>query len=73
MNKPQGNGETTCIICNSNFGILGATPRICSFCIKNVCTTCSVDALSASKQTTISLCKICAEYRDVRNFLAFIF
>jgi hypothetical protein len=34
MNRPQGNGETTCIICNSNFGILGATPRICNDCLK---------------------------------------
>jgi len=64
MNRPQGNGETTCLICNTNFGILSSTPRICSDCFKNVCTTCSVDALSSSKQTTIWLCKICAEYRD---------
>jgi flagellar motor protein MotB len=34
MNRPQGNGETTCLICNSNFGILGATPRICNDCLK---------------------------------------
>lgn len=64
MNRPQGNGETSCLICNSFFGILSSTPRICSDCFKNVCSTCSVDALSSSKQTTIWLCKICAEYRD---------
>jgi len=64
MNRPLGNGESTCLICNSNFGILGATPRICSDCLKNVCTTCSIDSLSSCKQTTIWLCKICAEYRD---------
>lgn len=34
MNKPQGNGETSCFICNSNFGILGASPRICNDCLK---------------------------------------
>lgn len=64
MNRPQGNGETTCYICNCNFGILGATPRICSDCLKNVCQTCSIDSLSLNKQSTIWLCRICAEYRD---------
>ena len=34
MNRPQGNGETTCLICNCNFGLLGATPRICNDCLK---------------------------------------
>jgi hypothetical protein len=65
MNRPLGNGETTCYICNYSFGILSGTPRICNDCLKHVCMTCSIDALSSSKNSTIWLCKICAEYRDV--------
>ena len=65
MNRPQGNGETTCLICNCNFGLLGATPRICNDCLKNCCISCCIDTLATNKQATIWLCKICAEYRDV--------
>ena len=65
MNRPLGNGESSCYICNYAFGILSGSPRICNDCLKQVCMTCSIDALSSSKQSTIWLCKICAEYRDV--------
>lgn len=34
MNRPQGNGDTECLICNCNFGLLAANPRICSNCLK---------------------------------------
>jgi hypothetical protein len=65
LNRPQGNGDTTCLICNCNFGIMGGTPRICAYCVKNVCHTCSIDAFSATKQSTFWLCKICGEYKDL--------
>ena len=65
MNRPLGNGETNCYICNYSFGILSGSPRICNDCLKHVCMTCSIDTLSSSKQSTIWLCKICAEYRDL--------
>ena len=35
---------------------------------KNVCTTCAVDTFSSTKQTTLWLCKICGEYKDVNEF-----
>ena len=34
MNRPQGNGDTECLICNCNFGLLAANPRICNNCLK---------------------------------------
>lgn len=65
-NKPLGNGKTNCLICNCNFGILESSPKICSDCMKNVCTTCSIETypVASSRQNQIHLCKICSEYRE---------
>ncbi len=68
INKPLGNGKTNCFICNCNFGILESSPKICSDCLKNVCSTCSIDTVSleavGSRAATIYFCKICSEYRE---------
>ena len=35
LNKPLGDGNTHCLICNCNFGILAAgNSRICNHCLK---------------------------------------
>lgn len=70
FNKPQGNGESTCLICNCIFGLITTlTPRICDSCLKNVCLSCSVESLSLNKPShLIRLCRICSEYRDVFFF-----
>ena len=45
-NKPLGNGRTSCLVCNSSFGVLEATPRICGDCVRKVCATCSIEAVA---------------------------
>lgn len=64
FNKPLGNGDTECLICKSNFGLLNVNPIICNSCLKNVCCSCSIDAESISTYKAIWLCKICAEYKE---------
>lgn len=34
FNKPLGNGDTECLICKSNFGLLNVNPIICNSCLK---------------------------------------
>lgn len=34
VNKPKGNGNTTCIVCGSLFNTFKTTPRICNMCLK---------------------------------------
>lgn len=65
INNPLGNGKLNCLVCNTNFGILESSPKICSDCLKNVCGTCSIETtLPENPRSTICLCKICSEYRD---------
>ncbi|XP_071848646.1 double C2-like domain-containing protein beta isoform X3 [Apostichopus japonicus] len=59
-----GNGNTQCILCGDEFGLLGASPMTCHDCHKCVCTKCAVDTLNSFKQPIV-LCKICSETREL--------
>ncbi|XP_065934669.1 double C2-like domain-containing protein beta isoform X4 [Magallana gigas] len=60
----MGNGQTQCILCGDEFGLLGASPTHCDDCKNAVCTKCGIDTFNSNKQQ-LWLCKICSEYREV--------
>ncbi|XP_014678089.1 PREDICTED: rab effector Noc2-like [Priapulus caudatus] len=60
----MGNGESQCILCGDEFGILGASPTHCDDCRKAVCTKCGVDTTNSHNQP-LWLCKICSEQREM--------
>ncbi|XP_046841178.1 rabphilin-3A-like [Xenia sp. Carnegie-2017] len=62
-NNAQGNGITTCLLCNEKFGKITAAPVKCSICQKAACGKCGVDTLS-SANAPIFLCKLCNEHRE---------
>ncbi|CAB3998664.1 double C2-like domain-containing beta isoform X1 [Paramuricea clavata] len=62
-NNAQGNGITTCLLCDEKFGKITATPIKCSICEKAACGKCGVDTMS-SGNVPIFLCKLCNEQRE---------
>ncbi|XP_028414146.1 rabphilin-3A-like [Dendronephthya gigantea] len=62
-NNAQGNGITTCLLCNEKFGKITATPIKCSICEKAACAKCGVDTMSSANEP-IFLCKLCNEQRE---------
>ncbi|KAK3086805.1 hypothetical protein FSP39_023732 [Pinctada imbricata] len=60
----MGNGNTQCILCGDEFGLLGANPTRCDDCKNAVCTKCGIDTYNWQKQQ-LWLCKICSENREV--------
>ncbi|CAM1301594.1 DOC2B (predicted) [Pycnogonum litorale] len=59
----MGNGQSQCILCGDQFGLLRASSLPCNDCRKAVCTKCSVDTSNTQKDQ-IWLCKICSETRE---------
>lgn len=59
-----GNGTTQCVLCAAEFWLLSASPMLCYDCRKAVCSKCSVDTYSSSKEQ-IWLCMICSEIREM--------
>ena len=62
MNKPQGNGDTECLICNCNFGLLAANPRICNNCLK----------VTKIKQTNEKTSNFISQTNDIIIFIIII-
>ncbi|CAH0384462.1 unnamed protein product [Bemisia tabaci] len=60
----MGTGDNQCILCGDRFGLLGSTCTICYDCRKAVCPKCSIET-SSSRKSSVWLCKICAETREI--------
>lgn len=60
----MGNGSNQCVLCGTKFGFLGSTSYLCHDCQKFVCSKCSIETSSSSKDQ-IWLCKICSETREM--------
>ncbi|ELT93620.1 Rabphilin [Capitella teleta] len=59
-----GNGNSQCVLCADEFGLLAASPTYCDDCKKAVCTKCGVDTFNSHHQP-LWLCKICSENREL--------
>ncbi|KAJ1524251.1 hypothetical protein ONE63_010766 [Megalurothrips usitatus] len=60
----MGNGTNQCVLCGTKFGFLGSASYLCHDCEKFVCSKCSIETSSSSKEQ-IWLCKICSETREM--------
>lgn len=64
INKPNGNGETTCLVCAYQISLLATKSYACNDCFKKSCFECTIDYLMDTNKS-LKLCKICHEYREV--------
>jgi hypothetical protein len=60
----MGNGQSQCILCGDEFGLISGQPAFCADCRKAVCSKCSVDTYNMQRQP-VWLCKICSENREL--------
>uniref|UniRef100_A0A4W3JKE5 Rabphilin 3A n=1 Tax=Callorhinchus milii TaxID=7868 RepID=A0A4W3JKE5_CALMI len=59
----QGDGQSRCILCGEQLGLLGSHAVVCEDCKKNVCTKCGIE--TPNRPGTVWLCRICSEQREV--------